>query len=179
MAVQVAAVNVIGLAAGLRLSWTNSRAETAARPHFLAQGPDQSGIFGETLNEDRAGAFESGGRITHPLTRFDIPASHLLRVLVGLREKLLCQWFEARFAGELSSRPPLWPIGQIKILEPRLAVGRLDCTLKRALEFALLTDAVEDCGPPVETIARFPSPIEKRVARNRRAETCGLIVDQS
>src|SRR5262249_11766218 len=37
------------LGAGLRLAWTNSRIEMAARPHFLAQGPDQRGIFGETL----------------------------------------------------------------------------------------------------------------------------------
>jgi hypothetical protein len=37
----LAELEIVGeVGAGLRLSWTNSRTETAARPHFLAQGPD-------------------------------------------------------------------------------------------------------------------------------------------
>jgi hypothetical protein len=115
----------------------------AARPHFLTQGPDQRGVFSKKLNEDRSGAFESGGRVNHPLTRFDEPASHLFRALVGSREKHLCQRFEARFARDLSFRAPLRPIGQIEILEPRLAVRRVDRLLERGIEFSLLTDAVE------------------------------------
>src|SRR6516164_8427174 len=113
----LAELEIIGeLGAGLRLPRTNSRTETAARPHFLAQGPDQRGTFGETLNDDRAGAFESGGRITHPLTRLDIPASHLLRALVRPPEKHLCQRLKTRFARDLSLRPPFRPVGQVEIL---------------------------------------------------------------
>jgi hypothetical protein len=37
------------LGAGLRVACANSRTETAARPHFFAQGPDQRGVFAETF----------------------------------------------------------------------------------------------------------------------------------
>jgi hypothetical protein len=46
------------LSAGLRFAGTNSRTQTAARPHFLTQGPDQRGVFAEALNQDGAGALE-------------------------------------------------------------------------------------------------------------------------
>ena len=153
---------VAELGTGLRLARTNSRTETAARPHFLAQGPDQRGIFDEALDDDRAGAFESGGRVNHPLTRFDEPASHLFRALVGSREKRLCQWFETRFTRDLSFRPPLRPIGQIKIFEPRLAVRGLDCMLECGVEFSLLTDAVEDNGPTIVQLAQIPKSLLER-----------------
>src|ERR1700730_17599303 len=120
---RLAELEIVGeLGARLRLACTNSRTEKAARPHFLAQGPDQRGVFGETLNQDRAGTFECGVEITPPLTRFDISESHQLRDLVGPREKRLCQRLETRFACDLSLRPPLRPIGQIEILEPRPAI---------------------------------------------------------
>src|SRR5215469_8188917 len=111
---RLAEVEIIGeLGAKLRFACTNSRTKTAARPHFLAQGPDQRGILGKTLNEDRAGAFECGSRITHPLTRFDVSASHPVWTLVRPREKRVCQGLEARFARDLSFRPPFRPIRQI------------------------------------------------------------------
>jgi len=133
---RLAELEIVGeLGAGLRLACTNSRTETAARPHFLAQRSDQRGIFGETLDEDRAGAFKCGGRINHPLTRFDVPESYLLRALLGPREKRLCQRLEAGFACDLSLRPPLRPIGQIEILEPRLAVRRSIACLSAASSF--------------------------------------------
>src|ERR1700730_8314768 len=102
--------------------------ETAARPHFIAQRPDQRGIFGETFNEDRAGAFESGGRIAPTLARFDIRVSPPLRAFVGPRKKRLSERLEARFARDLSFRPPLRPIGQIEMLAARPAVRRIDRT---------------------------------------------------
>jgi signal transduction histidine kinase len=147
------------LGAGLRLARSNSRTETAARPHFFAQGPDQRGVFAETFNQDRAGAFECGGRISHALARFDIPTSQLLRALVGPREKRLCQRLEARFACDLGLRPPLRPIRQIEILEPRLAVRRVDRLLERGVEFSLLADAVEDSGPTLVELAQIAQPL--------------------
>jgi hypothetical protein len=88
--------------------------------------------------------------------------SHLLRVLVGPRDKPVCQLIEARFAGDLSFRPPLRPIGQIKILEPRFAVRRLDRMLRRAVEFSLLTDAIEDRGPTLVQLTQIPQPLLER-----------------
>jgi hypothetical protein len=159
----LAELEIVGeLGAGLRLADTNSRNETAARPHFLPQGPDQRGIFGDSLDEDRAGAFECGGRINHPLTHVNIPASDLLRGLVGRREKRVCQRFKARFACDLSLRPPLRPIGQIEILETRLAVRRLDRLLERGVEFSLLTDAVEDGGATLFQLAQIAQPLFER-----------------
>ena len=150
------------LGAGLRLACSNSRTETATRPRFFAQGPDQRGVFAETFNQDRAGAFECGGRISHALARFDIPTSQLLRALIGPREKRLCQRLEARFACDLCLRPPLRPIGQIEILETRLAVRRVDCLLERSIEFSLLTDAVEDSGPTLVELAQIAQPLLER-----------------
>src|SRR6516162_29901 len=100
--------------------------------------------------------------VNHPLTWFDESASHLFRALVGSREKRLCQWFEARFARDLSFRPPLRPIGQIKIFEPRLAVRGLDCMLECGVEFSLLTDAVEDNGPTLVQLAQIPKSLLER-----------------
>src|SRR5580693_8758185 len=160
---RLAELEIIGeLGAGLCLACTNARTETAARPHFLAQGPDQRGIFGEAFYEDRAGAFESSGGINHSLTRIDILASQLLRALIGPGEKRLCQRLEAGFAGDLSFRPPLRPIGQIEILEPRLAVRLVDRMLKRGVEFSLLTDAVEDGGATLVQLAQIPQPLFER-----------------
>src|SRR4029077_15194897 len=113
---------------------------------------------------------------------FDISESDLLRDLVGPREKRLCQRLETRFACDLSLRPPLRPIGQIKILEPRLAIRRLDRLLERGVEFSLLTDAVEDGCPTLVQFAQVPQPLLERtqlgvverpgrllpVARNKR-----------
>src|SRR5205085_5078578 len=73
-----------------------------------------------------------------------------------------CQWLETRFAGELSFRPPFWPIWQVKILEPRLAVRRLDGTLERAVEFSLLTDAIEDRGATLVQLSQIPQPLLER-----------------
>src|ERR1700730_9070992 len=160
---RLAELEIVGeLGAGLRLACTYSRTETAARPHFFAQGPDQRGIFCATLDEDRASAFECGGRINHLLTRVDIPASHLLRPLVRPREKRLCQRFEACFACDLSFRPPLRPIGQLEILEPRLAVRSVDCMLEGGVEFSLLSDAVEDGGATLVQLAQIPQPLIER-----------------
>src|ERR1700682_6306062 len=101
-------LEIVGeLGARLHLAGTNSRTEITARPHFLAQASHQRGVFGETFNEDRAGAFKSGARINYPLTRFDIPASDLLRALVGPREKGLCQRLPAPLARGFSPCPPV------------------------------------------------------------------------
>src|SRR5882762_6181562 len=72
------------------------------------------------------------------------------------------QRLEARFARNLSLRPPFRPIGQIEILEPRLAVRRVDRLLERSVEFSLLTDAVEDSGPTLVQLAQIPQPFLER-----------------
>src|SRR5439155_4709632 len=118
--------------------------------------------FGKALDEDCAGAFQCGGRINHSLVRFDISEGHLHRVLVGPREKRLCQRLETRFARDLRLRPPLWAIGQIEILEPRLAVRRVNRMLERGVEFSLLIDAVEDSGATLVQLAQIPQPLLER-----------------
>jgi hypothetical protein len=92
----------------------------------------------------------------------DISASHPVRALVRPREKRVCQRLEARFARDLSFRPPFRPIGQIEILEPRLGVGRVNRLLERYVEFSLLTDAVEDGGPTLVQLAQIPQPLLER-----------------
>src|SRR6266446_7566346 len=108
------------------------------------------------------GAFECGGRINHTLARFDIPASHLFRALVGPREKRLCQRLETRFACDLSLRPPFGPIGQIEILETCLAIRRLDRLLEHGVELSLLTDAFEDRGATLVQVAQISQPLLER-----------------
>src|SRR5262249_36566062 len=112
--------------------------------------------------EDRAGALESGGRITHPLTRLDIPTSHLLRGLVGPREKRLCKRLQARFPCDFSFRPPPRPLRPIEILHPPLSFPPPDRMLERGVEFSLLTDAVEDGGPTLVQLAQIPQPLLDR-----------------
>jgi len=83
----------------------------------------------------------------------------LLRVLIGACEKRLCQRLEARFARDLRFRPPLRTIGQIEILEPRLAVRRINRLLECGVKFSLLTDAVEDGGPTLVQLAQISQPL--------------------
>ena len=94
-----------------------------------------------------------------PFVRYDIPARHLLRVLIGTCEKRLCQRLEARFPRDLRFRPPFRTIGQIEILEPCLAVHRVNRLLERGVEFSLLTDAVEDDGPTLVQVAQISQPL--------------------
>jgi len=70
-------------------------------------------------------------------------------------QERLCQRLEAGFARDLRFRPPLWTIGQIEILEPRLAVRRVNRLLECGVEFSLLTDAVEDDGPTLVQVAQI------------------------
>jgi hypothetical protein len=114
------------------------------------------------LNEDRAGPFESSGRIDYPLARVDIPASHLLGALVGSCKKGLGQWLQTGFTRDLRLRPPFWPIRQIEILEPRLAVRRFDRLLEGVVEFSLLTDAVEDRDATLVQLAQISKPLHER-----------------
>src|SRR5882762_72532 len=72
------------------------------------------------------------------------------------------QRLEARFARNLSLRPPLRPIGQIEILEPRLAVRRGDSMLECGVEFSLLTDAFETSGATLVHFAEIPQPLVER-----------------
>src|SRR5262249_36786743 len=75
----LAELEIVGkLGTRFHLAYPNPRTQPAARPHFFAQGPDQRGVLAETLDEDRACAFESGGPIAYSLILFDVPASHLL-----------------------------------------------------------------------------------------------------
>jgi len=155
-----AELEIVGeLGAGLRLTGTNSRTEAAARPDFLAQGPDQRGIFAKTLDEDCTRAFESSGRINHPLVRFDVPPSHLFQALIGFCQKRLGQRLEARFACDLSFCPTLRTIGQIEIFEPRLAVRGIYSLFERRVEFPLLSDAVEDRGPTLVELPQISQPL--------------------
>ena len=59
-------------------------------------------------------------------------------------------------------RPPLRPIGQIEILEPRLAIRRIERLLERGVEFSLLIDAVDDGGSTLVQFAQIPQPLLER-----------------
>jgi len=49
-----------------------------------------------------------------------------------------------------------------KILEPRLAVRRLDFMLERRVEFSLLTYAFEDGGPTLVQLTEVSEPLLQR-----------------
>jgi hypothetical protein len=79
--------------------------------------------------------------------------------LIGPGQKRLGQRLEARFARDLSLRPPLRTIWQIEILEPRLAVRRINRLLERRVEFSLLSDVVEDGGPTLVELPQISQPL--------------------
>ena len=142
------------LALGL-LAFSYRRDHQAARPHLLAQRADQIGIFGETLDQNRARAVKRGGDIGHALVTIDERGGHSFRIVLRLRQQLLGQWLEAGFLGDLGLGAALRLERQIDIFQPALAVGGHDRGFQRGIELALFADRFENGGAAVFQFAQI------------------------
>ena len=145
-----------------RLAVADTRKQTAARPDLLAQRADQLGVLGEPFGQDRPGALERRIDIDYLVLRADERGGGLARVPLGMGEEQVGKRLEASFTSDLRLAPPLRLVRQIDVLEPRLAVRRLDRMPQRIVELALLADAPEDRRPALLQLAQVPQPLLQR-----------------
>ena len=142
------------------------------RPHFLAQAPDQVGILGKALHQDRARAFERRGDVRHLLLGVDEGRGHDLRIVLRLRQQQFGQRFEPGFLGDLGLGAALRLERQIDVFQTPLAVGRHDRGFQRGVELALLADRIEDGDPALLEFAQISQPLFQR-AQLRVVEPAG------
>ncbi|MGY3191937.1 hypothetical protein ACVIWU_001303 [Bradyrhizobium sp. USDA 4509] len=149
------------LAFGL-LPGADGRGHDAVRPHLLTQRADQVGILGEALDQDRARAVERRGDVGDLLLGIDEGRRGLVRIALGLRQKLIGERLEAGLLGDLGLGATLRLVRQIDVLEPALAVGGHDLSLERGVELALLADRIEHRGTALLELAQIRQPLFQR-----------------
>ena len=159
------------LALGL-LALAHGRRHQAARPHLLAQAPDQIGVFGKALDQDGARAFERRGDIGDLLFGIDELGGDDLRIVLRLRQQQFGQRLEAGFLGDLGLGAALRLERQIDVFQPPLAVGGHDRGFQRGVELALLADRIEDRDPALFEFAQIGQPLFQR-AQLRVVQTAG------
>ncbi len=159
------------LALGL-LAVAHRRGHHAVRPHLLAQRPDQIGVLGETLDQDRARAVERCGDIGHLLFGIDETGGHDLRIVLRLRQQQLRQRLEAGFLGDLGLGAALRLERQIDVFQASLAVGGEDRGFQRGIELALFADRIENRGAALFEFAQIVQALFQR-AQLRVVERAG------
>src|SRR5690606_15517752 len=156
---------VIGILRTLGLlAFDDLRADHAAAPQPFAQPAEKLRVLAPALDQDRARAFERGLRVGHALLLVDEFRRGLLGRAARILEQQVRERLETRLARDLRPGPALRPIGQVKVLEPRLAVRGLDVRAQRVGQLALLLDAREDRPAAILELAQI------REARLERAQ---------
>ena len=129
------------LAFGL-LALAHGRSHHPVRPHFFAQLPDQIGILGESLHQNRPRPLKRGGDIGHLLLGIDKTGGDDLRIVLRLHQQQFRQGLEAGFLGDLGLGAALRLERQIDVFQAPLAVGRHDRRFQRSVELTLLADRI-------------------------------------
>ena len=142
------------------------------RPHFFAQAPDQIGILGKALHQDRTRAFEGCCNVRHLLLGVDEGRGHDLRIVLRLRQQQFGQRLEPGFLGDLGLGAALRLERQVDVFQTPLAVGRHDRGFQRGVELALLADRIEDRDPALLEFAQIGQPLFQR-AQLRVVEPAG------
>ena len=91
-----------------------------------AQLVDQRGVFGETLHQDIARAFQRGFYIGHALLGIHKTGGEGFRVLRRVIEQAVGQWAEAGFQGDLALGATLGFVGQVEVFEAGFGVRAVD-----------------------------------------------------
>ncbi len=155
-------VEVVGeLGAGILLALAYPGGEPAPRPHPLAQGPDQVGILGEPLDQDRACAVQRGADVVDAALGVDERCRGQLRVEGRIVQQRLRQRFQARLPGDLRLGTPFGLVRQVDVLEARLRVGGHDLRLECVVQLALRADGLEDRGAALLQLTQVPQPLLK------------------
>ena len=134
--------------------------QRAAGGHRLAQRPDQVGVLGEPLDQDRAGALQRGGRVGDVLV--DEGLRFVLRVVARISEQQVGQRLQARLPGDLGLGAALGLVRQVQVLQPRLGIGGPDLGLELAGQLALGRDFLADRLPALVELTQVAQPLLER-----------------
>ena len=132
----------------------------ALGPHPLAEGADEVGVFGEPLDEDRAGAVQ--GRLHVGDGVAEIVAGRRGRVVVRGGEQQVREGLQAVLAGDLRLGPALGLVGQVQVLKAGLGVGGVDPFRELVGELPLLRDRRQDRGAPLLELAQVAQALLQR-----------------
>jgi hypothetical protein len=132
--------------------------QVALGPHALAECPDEVGVFGEALDEDRAGAVERRGDVGDVLVQ--VTARRLPRVSGRVGKQELGEGLKAVLAGDLRLGPALRLVRQVEVFQAGLGLGGVDAAAQLVGELALLLDRGQDRGP---ALLEFPEVAEALV----------------
>ncbi len=156
-------VEVVGELGALGLlALAHRGGDPAARPHPLAQLADQVGVLGEPFDQNGARPGQGGVGVGDPGVGVDERLRGALRVLRRVVQQGVRQRFEPGLPGDLALRPPLRPVRQVDVLQPRLLPGGPDAGLQLRRELALRTDRVEDHRAAVLQLPQVPQALLQR-----------------
>ena len=153
---------VAELGSGFLLALTDLGNETSVAPELLAQGTDQVGILGESLDQDGARAFERRRRRGNVLVRRDEWLGPDRGLDGRILEQEVGERFQARLLGDLGFGAALGLVGQVDVLEAALAVGRQDRRFELGIQLPLVPDGIEDDLPPGLQLAQVAQPLLER-----------------
>ena len=170
---RLAELEVVGELGALGLlALAHLRDERAAGGHRLAQLAEQVRVLGEPLDQDGAGAFESGDRVRDALIGVDEVRGRLLGVVGRFAEQQVGQRLQACLAGDLRLSTPFRLVGQVEILQPGLGAGGADLRFELFGELALGLDLLKDRFPALVEFAQVAQPLLER-AELRVVERAG------
>ena len=154
------------------LAAAHGRSHQPVRPHLLAQAPDQVGILGEALDQNRTRALERGRGIGHLLVGIDERDGHGLRIVLRLRQQQIRQRLQPRLLGDLGLGSALRLEREINVFQTPLAVGRQNGRFERGIQLALLTNGIEDRNTAFLQLAQIIQALLQR-AQLRIVERAG------
>ena len=155
-------IEIIGkFRAGLFLAFAYFRGENPALPEILAQPADQFGVFGETLDQNGARAFQRCLRRLDGF-RLQIRGTLFLRLAFGMGEQRFGQRLQPVLARDLRLGAALGLVWQIDVFQSRFRVGGVDLPLQRGVEFALGLHTLEDRRAPLFQLAQVTQPLFQR-----------------
>ncbi len=162
LAQRLGKIEIVGkFGTGLHLAFAHFGNEPALRPELFAQGPDQVGIFGKALGQDRARAFKRRRHIRHLLSRRHSGRGGL-RIVRRLAQQQLGQRLEAGFLGDLGLGAALRLERQVDVLKPALVVGGANRRFQGGIEFALFAHRRQDRFAAVFQFAQIFQPFVER-----------------
>ena len=134
----------------------------ALLPDALAQVADEVCVLGEALDEDRAGAVESGGGVGDLTVGVDETRCSGGGVGAGVAEQQLGEGLESCLAGDLRLGAALRLEREVDVLEARLGLRGEDLRAQGLVELALLLDGGEHGSAPLLELAEVAETLLER-----------------
>ena len=144
---------VLILAPRFFLSLNHLRLQNARLPEEVAEFSDQLSVCRETLRRDIAGTVKRRGRIRIGFGKERLGG--LLGIQRRIAEQLIRKRLKPCLTGLFGPGAALRLIGEVKILEPLLAVSRFNLGSESVSQFPLFLNGLQDGGATVFKILQI------------------------